>query len=83
MVNAPHLLHFTKVGAVIFQFALRRSLLPLEDLFFGQIDMVTPPLTYMFQDRCKLPLILVIVRAQDSLATRDRIFFSPYADPVD
>ena len=42
--NAPHLLHFTNVGADIFQFALRRSLLPLEDLFFGQIDMVTPPL---------------------------------------
>ncbi len=42
-INAPHLLHFTNVGAVIFQFALLLSLLPLEDLFLGQIDIVTPP----------------------------------------
>jgi len=33
------LLHFTKFGALIFQFALLLSLLPLEDLFFGQIDI--------------------------------------------
>jgi len=42
-IKAPHLLHFTNVGAVIFQFALLLSLLPLEDLFLGQIDIVTPP----------------------------------------
>ena len=42
--RAPHLLHFTSVGAVIFQFALRLFLLPLDDLFFGQIDIgFTPP----------------------------------------
>ena len=40
IIKAPHLLHFTKFGAVIFQFALRLSLLALEVLFFGQIDMV-------------------------------------------
>ena len=34
---------FFQLGVVIFQFALRLSLLALEDLFFGQIDMVTPP----------------------------------------
>ena len=33
------MLHFTNAGAVIFQFALLLSLLPLEDLFFGQIDI--------------------------------------------
>ena len=38
-ISAPHLLHFTKVGADIFQFALLLSLLPLEDLFLGQIDI--------------------------------------------
>ncbi len=43
IIKAPHLLHFTNVGALIFQFALLLSLLPLEDLFFGQIDIVTPP----------------------------------------
>ena len=42
-VKAPHLLHFTKVGAVIFQFALLLSLLPLEDLFLGQIDILSSP----------------------------------------
>ena len=39
IISSPHLLHFTKVGADIFQFALLLSLLPLEDLFFGQIDI--------------------------------------------
>ena len=39
IMSSPHLLHFTSVGAVIFQFALLLSLLPLEDLFFGQIDI--------------------------------------------
>ena len=43
IINSPHLLHLTKFGAVIFQFALRLSLLAFEDLFFGQIDMSTPP----------------------------------------
>jgi len=38
------LLHLTKLGADIFQFALRLSLLAFEDLFFGQIaPMITPP----------------------------------------
>jgi len=31
------LLHFTNVGALIFQFALLLSLLAFEDLFLGQI----------------------------------------------
>ena len=39
-INSPHLLHLTNAGADIFQLALLLSLLPLEDLFFGQIDMV-------------------------------------------
>ena len=39
-IRAPHLLHLTSVGAVIFQFALLLSLLPLEDLFLGHIDTV-------------------------------------------
>ena len=39
IINAPHLLHFTKFGALIFQFALLLSLLALDDLFFGQIDI--------------------------------------------
>ena len=43
IINSPHLLHFTRFGADIFQFALRLSLLAFEDLFFGQIDMITPP----------------------------------------
>ena len=38
-INSPHLEHFTKVGALIFQFALLLSLLAFEDLFFGQIDI--------------------------------------------
>ena len=38
-MSAPHLLHLTSVGAVIFQFALLLSLLPLEDLFLGQMDI--------------------------------------------
>ena len=43
-IKAPQLLHFTRFGAVIFQFALRLSLLALECLFFGQIaPIVTPP----------------------------------------
>ena len=40
IISAPHLLHFTKLGADIFQFALLLSLLDLEDLFFGQIDIL-------------------------------------------
>lgn len=43
IISSPHLLHFTRFGADIFQFALRLSLLAFEDLFFGQIDMITPP----------------------------------------
>jgi hypothetical protein len=42
-ISALHLLHLTKVGAVIFQFARRLSLLPLEDLFLGHMAIVTPP----------------------------------------
>ncbi len=38
-MSSPHLLHLTSVGAVIFQFALLLSLLPLEDLFLGQMDI--------------------------------------------
>lgn len=38
-IKAPHLLHLTKFGAVIFQFALLLFLLDFEDLFFGQIDI--------------------------------------------
>lgn len=38
-INSPHLLHFTSVGADIFQFARLLSLLPLEDLFLGQMDI--------------------------------------------
>ena len=46
-ISALHLLHLTKVGAVIFQFALRLSLLAFEDLFLGQILMpITPPHKY-------------------------------------
>ena len=39
IIKAPHLLHFTKFGADIFQLALLLSLLDLEDLFLGQIDI--------------------------------------------
>ena len=39
-INAPHLLHLTSVGADIFQFARLLSLLPLEDLFLGQMDII-------------------------------------------
>ncbi len=39
IISAPHLLHFTRFGTFIFQLALLLSLLPLEDLFFGQIDI--------------------------------------------
>ncbi len=42
-MSAPHLLHLTRFGALIFQFALLLSLLDFEDLFFGQIDIFTPP----------------------------------------
>ena len=38
-INSPHLLHLTKFGAVIFQFALRLSLLPLDDLL-KQVRMI-------------------------------------------
>ena len=43
IIKAPHLLHLTRLGVLIFQLALRLSLLALEDLFLGQIDIVTPP----------------------------------------
>ena len=33
------MLHLTSVGLLIFQFALRLSLLALEDLFLGQMDI--------------------------------------------
>ena len=55
-VHAPdavsELLHLTNVGAVIFQFALLLSLLPLEDLFLGQINI---------QASERFPLISVMV----------------------
>ena len=38
-IKAPHLLHFTRLGALIFQLALLLSLLAFEDLFLGQIDI--------------------------------------------
>ena len=39
IISSPHLLHFTKPGTVIFQFALRLSRLAFELLFLGQIDI--------------------------------------------
>ena len=39
IISSPHLLHFTRFGALIFQLALLLSLLAFEDLFFGQIDI--------------------------------------------
>lgn len=39
IIRAPHLLHLTSVGAVIFQLARRLSLRDLEDLFLGQMDI--------------------------------------------
>ena len=39
IIREPHFGHLTRVAAAIFQFALRLSLLPLDDLFFGQIDI--------------------------------------------
>jgi hypothetical protein len=40
IIKAPHLLHFTSVGADILKLAaLLLSLLALEDLFLGQIDI--------------------------------------------
>ena len=41
------MLHFTSVGALIFQFALLLSLLPLEDLFLGQMDILNTSLCHM------------------------------------
>jgi len=38
-MSALHLLHFTKVGSFILQLALLLSLLLLEDLFLGHIDI--------------------------------------------
>ena len=43
--------HFTKFGALIFQLALLLSLLALEDLFFGQIDMVYTSLKFLNTSR--------------------------------
>lgn len=40
IIKDPHLLHLTKFGTVIFQFALLLSLRDFEDLFFGQIDIL-------------------------------------------
>ena len=40
IIRAPHLLHLTRLGADIFQFACLLSLLAFDDLFFGQMDMV-------------------------------------------
>ena len=38
-IRVPQLLHLTRVGALIFQFALLLSLLAFEDLFLGHIDI--------------------------------------------
>ena len=37
--QAPHLLHFTRFGALIFQFARLLSRLALDVLFFGHMDI--------------------------------------------
>ena len=39
VIRAPHLLHFTRFGALIFQFARLLSRLALDDLFFGHMDI--------------------------------------------
>jgi hypothetical protein len=39
-IRALHLLHFTRVGCAIFQFARRLSRRLLEDLFFGHIAIM-------------------------------------------
>jgi hypothetical protein len=39
-IKALHLLHLTRVGFAIFQFARRLSRRLLEDLFFGQIAIM-------------------------------------------
>ena len=40
IVRAPHLLHLTRFGTLIFQFARRLSRCDFELLFFGQMDMI-------------------------------------------
>src|SRR5699024_9008487 len=51
IISAPHLLHFTRFGALIFQFALLLSLLAFEDLFFGQIDIGYTSLKFLNKSR--------------------------------
>lgn len=54
-MSSPHLLHFTSVGAAIFQFALLWSRLPLDDLFLGQIDIVS---TSSVSNSCHLAAVV-------------------------
>ena len=51
IMSSPHLLHFTRFGALIFQLALLLSLLALEDLFFGQIDIGYTSLKFLNKSR--------------------------------
>src|SRR5699024_11157127 len=51
IMSSPHLLHFTRFGALIFQFALLLSLLAFEDLFFGQIDIGYTSLKFLNKSR--------------------------------
>ena len=58
IVSAPHLLHFTRFGADIFQLALLLSLLALDDLFFGQMDISTPPRLVLFSQKTDFAIAL-------------------------
>src|SRR5699024_6504897 len=51
IISSPHLLHFTRFGALIFQLALLLSLLAFEDLFFGQIDIGYTSLKFLNKSR--------------------------------
>ena len=50
ITKAPHLLHLDNEGTDIFQLALRLSLLALDDLFLGQIDMAYTSLLFAIKN---------------------------------
>ena len=50
ITKAPHLLHLDNEGTDIFQLALRLSLLDLDDLFLGQIDMAYTSLLFAIKN---------------------------------
>ena len=82
ITNAPHVGQVARFGAVIFQFALLLSLLALDVLFFGQIDILVHLLSiHNISGSCKpyLEIILMQHGFVNRFLLKKHIFFKVFS----